>query len=517
MESSRKIGRKERRSNMLTHPNEATTPTSTQLGETGFNPQFSLSNTFLPDLDEIQQVFESLQKFADKIKTFIEANDFYADLRKGGKVSRHINVAGWQLLGRLFGYHHRITSVEDLSTDKEIRFRAFIELLNPQMQVIGSCTSTCSNLEIQPNKSGWAKYAIESMAQTRAIGKVYRSLFGFLVEMVGFSATPLEEMPQEEESSSSAEKLVTKREKIKKWLNAKEKTIWITDVVRQEIEAQVLENLDYDALDKYEELLVANFKKATDKQVVALRKMLAHPVFSDEERDKGLVDLPKLGKGLASTWIGRLSNIIRDREGRSRAKAASQEERGQAQGQITATTSSSKSTSKAFLKQVKFDGNKVGWKYQVYHKMENTGEELKYFASIISRPERPKEAYLIEKCKYQGKVLLRPFDLSATSAMNGDETTYSIALHLFDAYCQAQNLDSVKAYNESYTDNHTNKAALNRHKMFAKWQGIKPVKKWDATAFGWLLDLLSQSKLEELAKTLKKTMQEKVEALSMKV
>jgi hypothetical protein len=40
----------------------------------------------------------------------------------------------------------------------------------------------------------WDEYAICSMAQTRATGKAFRNILGWLMRASGFSATPAEEM-----------------------------------------------------------------------------------------------------------------------------------------------------------------------------------------------------------------------------------------------------------------------------------------------------------------------------------
>ena len=43
-------------------------------------------------------------------------------------------------------------------------------------------------------KRSFDEYAICSMAQTRAVGKAYRLLIGWLMKSAGYEATPLEEM-----------------------------------------------------------------------------------------------------------------------------------------------------------------------------------------------------------------------------------------------------------------------------------------------------------------------------------
>lgn len=51
----------------------------------------------------------------------------------------------------------------------------------------------CTNME--DGKAGYAEYAVSSMAQTRAIGKGFRNLLGFVMKAGGFQATPADEIP----------------------------------------------------------------------------------------------------------------------------------------------------------------------------------------------------------------------------------------------------------------------------------------------------------------------------------
>lgn len=67
----------------------------------------------------------------------------------------------------------------------------------------------CSNLELL--KSGFDEYSVNSMSQTRAIGKAYRNLLGFVMKAAGMETTPAEEMDEvnkrEEDSKFEEPKL----------------------------------------------------------------------------------------------------------------------------------------------------------------------------------------------------------------------------------------------------------------------------------------------------------------------
>lgn len=74
-------------------------------------------------------------------------------------------------------------------------YKCICELVNIQTgTIMGRGEGRCSNQEL--NKVEWKEYAVSSMAQTRAIGKAGRNLFGFIMNEAGFEATPAEEVDE---------------------------------------------------------------------------------------------------------------------------------------------------------------------------------------------------------------------------------------------------------------------------------------------------------------------------------
>ncbi|MCK6462849.1 MAG: hypothetical protein L6Q29_03480 [Candidatus Pacebacteria bacterium] len=105
----------------------------------------------------------------------------------------YVQVEGWQFAGGLMGIYPRIASVENLSNDKEIKWRADVEVVRMKDdKVLSKGFAVCSNKE--GKKKSFDEYAILSMAQTRAIGKSYRNLIGWVMKLAGYEATPSEEM-----------------------------------------------------------------------------------------------------------------------------------------------------------------------------------------------------------------------------------------------------------------------------------------------------------------------------------
>lgn len=99
----------------------------------------------------------------------------------------------WQFAGSQLGLYPLLTTVENLSDEKEIKYGAWVEIRRiGNDQVMSRGYATCSNKE--GSKRAFDEYAICSMAQTRAGGKAYRMLLGWLMKAAGFESTPSDEM-----------------------------------------------------------------------------------------------------------------------------------------------------------------------------------------------------------------------------------------------------------------------------------------------------------------------------------
>lgn len=57
---------------------------------------------------------------------------------------------------------------------------------------VGAGYGLCSNLELA--KSSFDEFAVMSMAQTRAVGRAFKNVIGFIMKAAGYAETPLEEM-----------------------------------------------------------------------------------------------------------------------------------------------------------------------------------------------------------------------------------------------------------------------------------------------------------------------------------
>jgi len=106
---------------------------------------------------------------------------------------QYVNVEGWAFAGGLMGFTPRMVKIEDISKGTEKRWRADVEIVRlKDMVVMGTGTAICSSAE--GKKKGFDEYAICSQAQTRAIGRAYRNIIGWVIKMADYESTPAEEM-----------------------------------------------------------------------------------------------------------------------------------------------------------------------------------------------------------------------------------------------------------------------------------------------------------------------------------
>ncbi len=127
-----------------------------------------------------------MTQMAKILKDHIVKNNLYAAIKE----KNYVMVEGWQFAGGLMGLFPRIVKVESIGKDKWL---AQAEIVNQKTQaVISTGFAICSKEESK--KASFDEYAILSMAQTRAIGKAFRNLLGWVMKLAGYEATPAEEM-----------------------------------------------------------------------------------------------------------------------------------------------------------------------------------------------------------------------------------------------------------------------------------------------------------------------------------
>lgn len=137
---------------------------------------------------------KDMTAMATVLKKHVVENKLYTNIR--GKNYAH--VEGWQFAGGLMGLYPRVTAIHNLSNDKEVKWQANVEIVSlKDGKSITNGFALCSNKEAI--KKNFDEYAILSMAQTRAIGKGYRNLIGWVMKLAGYEGTPSEEMRKVDE------------------------------------------------------------------------------------------------------------------------------------------------------------------------------------------------------------------------------------------------------------------------------------------------------------------------------
>ena len=123
-------------------------------------------------------------------------------LNRSDKDKEYVMVEGWEVLGTFLGIAPVTTTIAEIKNDKGriVGYRARATLYRNAViendEIVGG--TIIARAEAQANKQGFQKdlFAIESMAQTRALGKAYRMGLGWVMKMAGFEGTFAEDMPK---------------------------------------------------------------------------------------------------------------------------------------------------------------------------------------------------------------------------------------------------------------------------------------------------------------------------------
>lgn len=124
---------------------------------------------------------QSLLDMSVQLKQFIEKNELVVKIK--GKP--WAMAEAWQFLGANLGIVAIVESCERVS-ETEVTYKACAHLMRlDNNQMIGRGEAYCSKSEYK--KRDFEEYAIASTAQTRAIGKAYRNVFGWMMKAAGYN------------------------------------------------------------------------------------------------------------------------------------------------------------------------------------------------------------------------------------------------------------------------------------------------------------------------------------------
>jgi len=141
-----------------------------------------------------EMMVNTATKISRTLTDIIEGANLYVDIK--GK--KYVTVEGWTTLGFLVGVYSVIEETERLEREPhsgrkkpEIIYRARATARRSDGTVIGAAEMICSSYE--KNWYGRDEYAIQSMAETRAVSKALRMPLGWIVSLAGYAPTPAEE------------------------------------------------------------------------------------------------------------------------------------------------------------------------------------------------------------------------------------------------------------------------------------------------------------------------------------
>jgi hypothetical protein len=155
-------------------------------GESGEVVRYESASVSLWGTTDPAEIVVKATKVANALRDIIKEQKLFTLIQ--GKA--HVNVGGWQLLGSLVG----VTAVCTETVEVENGWKATVEARASDGRVIGSADALCTSDE---KRGPWKKadrYALCSMAQTRATSKALKGPLGFVVSLAGYEATPAEEM-----------------------------------------------------------------------------------------------------------------------------------------------------------------------------------------------------------------------------------------------------------------------------------------------------------------------------------
>lgn len=140
------------------------------------------------------EVVAQAVKVADALKAVVEQKG----LVKRIQGREFVEVAGWQTLGAMT----RVTPFCEWShpIGDDFGWEARVVVKNSAGIEIGAAEAQCTR-----DERTWAKrdsYALRSMAQTRATSKALRMVLGFIVVLAGYTDTPSDEMPNQDDSGA---------------------------------------------------------------------------------------------------------------------------------------------------------------------------------------------------------------------------------------------------------------------------------------------------------------------------
>lgn len=131
-----------------------------------------------------QSQIQKAVEIANAVSRVIEEKRLYAIIQN----KKYVMCEGWTTMGALLGLFPQIVAVKE----ENERYIAICEIRTLDGRLVSRAEAECSQME--RNKIGQDKYAIRSMAQTRAVSKAFRIALSWIMVLAGYQPTPAEEI-----------------------------------------------------------------------------------------------------------------------------------------------------------------------------------------------------------------------------------------------------------------------------------------------------------------------------------
>ena len=166
-------------------------------------------------MDNVPAVVEPrAMRPADEVAFASDAARVLVDIVKKNKLSKkfggekeHIYFEAWATVAKFYGCTIKATdAVPTSERDENGRFYGYkgtAIILDADGKEMGGATAFCERDEA--NWRSKSNFALASMAQTRAGAKAARMKFSWVVVLAGYSPTPVEEMPEDENGKPAPE------------------------------------------------------------------------------------------------------------------------------------------------------------------------------------------------------------------------------------------------------------------------------------------------------------------------
>lgn len=169
----------------------------------------STETTTLWGTNDPAQIIERASNIATALAKVIRAKKLMVKI----KGREYVRIEGWTLLGSILGVYPVCIFSQPIGPPGAPNgYEARVEARTRDGRIVGAAEAQCSREE-----KSWSDrddFALRSMAQTRASGKVLRIVLGFVMVLAGYEATPEEEMPSDlprEVQERAAERSVTRQ------------------------------------------------------------------------------------------------------------------------------------------------------------------------------------------------------------------------------------------------------------------------------------------------------------------